>query len=86
MRFAGLSVLVALSGCTSDEPRVAGLVEVKMPVMVACTVTLPAVPAFVVDSLALDAPIDQQMKVLRAERLQRIGYERELLAALKACR
>ncbi len=86
MRFAGLSVLVVLSGCVSDEPRVAGLVEVKVPVMVACTVTLPAVPAFVVDSLALDAPIDQQMKVLRAERLQRIGYERELLAALEACR
>lgn len=86
MRFAGLLVLLLLSGCASDEAQVADLVEVKVPVMVACTVTLPAVPAFAVGLLALDAPIDLQMKVLRAERLQRIGYERELLAALEACR
>lgn len=62
------------------------LVEVKVPVPVPCKAVAPAVPVFAVESLALDATIDQQMKVLRAERLQRIGYERELLAALQVCR
>eukprot|EP01031_Cornospumella_fuschlensis_P000130 gene130-152_t len=51
------------------------LIEVKVPVLVACKAVAPAVPAFAVELLTLDATIDQQMKALRAERLQRIGYE-----------
>ncbi|MFC0227386.1 hypothetical protein [Serratia aquatilis] len=44
-----------------------------------------AVPAFAVDQLQIGASIDVQMRALRAERHQRIGYERELLAANQAC-
>lgn len=73
-----------LAGCAA--PAVPPPVEVRVPVPVPCRIELPAAPAFAVSALALDAPIDQQMKALRAERLQRIGYERELVAALDACR
>lgn len=73
-----------LAGCAA--PAVPPPVEVRVPVPVPCRVELPAAPAFAVSALALDAPIDQQMKALRAERLQRMGYELELVAALDACR
>lgn len=73
-----------LAGCAA--PAVPSPVEVRVPVLVPCRVELLAAPAFAVSALALDAPIDQQMKALRAERLQRMGYERELVAALDACR
>ncbi|WP_107329698.1 hypothetical protein [Metapseudomonas otitidis] len=73
-----------LAGCAA--PAVPPPMEVRVPVPVPCRVELPAAPAFAVSALALDAPIDQQMKALRAERLQRMGYERELVAALEACR
>ncbi|MFU6376241.1 hypothetical protein ACM792_13735 [Metapseudomonas otitidis] len=73
-----------LAGCAA--PAVPSPVEVRVPVPVPCRAELPAAPAFAVSALALDAPIDQQMKALRAERLQRMGYERELVAALDACR
>ncbi|GAC1030873.1 hypothetical protein thsps21_17000 [Pseudomonas sp. No.21] len=86
MRVAWLLPFALLSGCSTGVQPAPELVEVKVPVPVPCKAVAPAVPAFAVDSLALDAPIDQQMKVLRAERLQRIGYERELMAALEACR
>lgn len=86
MRVAWLLPFALLSGCSTGGQPAPELVEVKVPVLVACKAVAPAVPAFAVESLALDATIDQQMKVLRAERLQRIGYERELLAALQVCR
>ncbi|WCD78772.1 hypothetical protein [Pseudomonas sp. TUM22785] len=86
MRVAWLLPFALLSGCSTGGQPAPELVEVKVPVLVACKAVAPAVPAFAVESLALDATIDQQMKALRAERLQRIGYERELLAALQACR
>lgn len=73
-----------LAGCAA--PAVPPPVEVRVPVPVPCRAELPAAPAFAVSALALDAPIDQQMKALRAERLQRMGYERELVAVLDACR
>jgi hypothetical protein len=84
MNGAWLLPLGLLAGCAA--PAVPPPVEVRVPVPVPCRVELPAAPAFAVSALALDAPIDQQMKALRAERLQRMGYERELVAALNACR
>lgn len=84
MNGAWLLPLGLLAGCAA--PAVPPPVEVRVPVLVPCRVELPAAPAFAVSALTLDAPIDQQMKALRAERLQRMGYERELVAALDACR
>lgn len=77
--------ILALSGCSSAPPA-PSYVEVKVPVAVPCKTADVARPAFAVDLLSIGAPIDMQMRALRAERHQRIGYERELLAANEACK
>ncbi|HFF9830512.1 hypothetical protein V6307_15060 [Serratia marcescens] len=79
-----VSALV-LAGCSSAPPA-PSYVEVKVPVAVPCKTADIARPAFAVDQLPIGAPIDAQMRALRAERHQRIGYERELLAANEACK
>ncbi|HAT2907587.1 TPA: hypothetical protein I8393_003072 [Serratia marcescens] len=77
--------VLALSGCSSAPPA-PSYVEVKVPVAVPCKTADVARPAFAVDQLPIGAPIGMQMRALRAERHQRIGYERELLAANEACK
>lgn len=72
----------SLAGCASLTPKVQ---EVKVPVPVPCKVDSPERPAFAVDGLPSGSGIWEQMKALRAERMQRMGYERELEAAVRAC-
>ncbi|CAI0690341.1 Uncharacterised protein [Serratia liquefaciens] len=77
--------VLALSGCAGALPA-PSYVEVKVPIVVPCKTADVARPAFAVDQLPIGSPIDTQMRALRAERHQRIGYERELLAANEACK
>lgn len=77
----------ALAGCagmTPPSPEVR-TVEVKIPVPVPCMVQPVNKPAFAVDALPLGSTVPAQMRALRAERKQRIGYEAELEAALQHC-
>ncbi|WP_261115531.1 hypothetical protein [Serratia entomophila] len=78
-------IVLALSGCAGSPPA-PSYVEVKVPIAVPCKTADVARPAFAVDQLPIGATIDVQMRVLRAERHQRIGYERELIAANAACK
>ncbi|HBC5209725.1 TPA: hypothetical protein ACF2D8_002317 [Serratia marcescens] len=77
--------VMTLAGCSSVPPA-PSYVEVKVPIAVPCKTADVARPAFAVDQLPMGAPIDMQMRALRAERHQRIGYERELMAANMACK
>lgn len=77
--------VMTLAGCSSAPP-VPSYVEVKVPIAVPCKTADVARPAFAVDQLPIGATIDIQMRALRAERHQRIGYERELIAANEACK
>ncbi|MBE0150202.1 hypothetical protein [Serratia fonticola] len=77
---------MVLTGCGNAPVPPPAYVEVKVPVAVPCKTAPVAVPAFAVDQLPIGATIDVQMRALRAERHQRIGYERELLAANEVCR
>lgn len=72
----------SLAGCAGLAPKVQ---EVKVPVPVLCKVDAPERPAFAVDGLPAGSGIWEQMKALRAERMQRMGYERELEASVRAC-
>lgn len=79
---------IVLGGCAAHvadqtEPTV---VRVEVPVQIPCKTERVQRPAFAVDSLPVGAPIDQQMRALRAERRQRQGYETRLEAAVEACR
>jgi uncharacterized lipoprotein YmbA len=77
---------MVLTGCGNAPALPPAYVEVKVPVPVPCQTAPVSVPAFAVDQLKIGATIDVQMRALRAERHQRIGYERELLAANEVCR
>ncbi|WP_440530989.1 hypothetical protein [Serratia marcescens] len=77
--------VLALASC-SRHPPAPSYVEVKVPIAVPCKIADVARPAFAVDQLPIGATIDVQMRALRAERHQRIGYERELIAANEACK
>ncbi|MEX2991199.1 hypothetical protein [Serratia fonticola] len=77
---------LVLTGCGNTPALPPSYVEVKVPVAVPCQTAPVSVPAFAVDQLPIGATIDVQMRALRAERHQRIGYERELLAANEVCR
>lgn len=77
--------VLVLAGCSSASPA-PSYVEVKVPIAVPCKTADVARPTFAVDQLPIGAAIDAQMRALRAERHQRIGYERELLAANEACK
>lgn len=78
---------IGLSGCaervTAPDPV---YIEVKVPVPVPCDPGAIEAPAFAVDRLPIGSSIDKQMRALRAERHQRIGYEKELNAAVDSCR
>ena len=87
MRWIILGVVVALAGCAGQpvaepEPRV---VRVEVPVQVPCQVKAPAVPAWAAEGLRKQDSLEVKVRALLAERRQRIGYERELVATVASC-
>lgn len=87
MRWIIVGMVVALAGCTGQpvtepEPRV---VRVEVPVQVPCRVKVPAVPGWAAEGLRKEDSLEVKVRALLAERRQRIGYERELSAAVGSC-
>lgn len=77
----------ALAGCSSTgEPRVVTR-DVILPVHAPCTIPEPAKPDFADDDEDLRAAPDlfSRVRLLAAGRLQRMGYEAELVAWGRAC-
>lgn len=83
MRLITLAVALALSGCAATATKMPDMVEVPIPT--ACSVALPDPPDFAVNAVPTGAGIYVQMTALLAEREQRIGYERELVAVVQGC-
>ena len=82
-----LGICLLLAGCAGQqavepEPRV---VNVEVPVPVPCRVKAPAVPAWAAEGLRKGDSLEVKVRALLAERRQRIGYERELEAAVLSC-
>lgn len=85
MRVVLMLVMVALAGCAGQvepEPRT---VRVEVPVAVLCRVPAVEVPAWATTGLRKGDDLQTKVRALLAERLQRIGYEAQLLAANQAC-
>lgn len=83
-----LMMLFALAGCAGrpvaeSEPRI---VHVEVPVQVPCKAPQIAAPAWAAAELKAADSLEVKVRALLAERRQRIGYERELIAANEACR
>lgn len=87
MRWMIVGLVVALAGCAGQpgaepEPRV---VRVEVPVQVPCRAKAPTVPAWAAEGLRKEDSLEVKVRALLAERRQRIGYERELVAAVRSC-
>lgn len=82
---SGLMLALGLVGCAGKEAPQIQYVRVEVPVQVPCRVPEVAVPPWAADSLRKTDSLEVKVRALLAERLQRIGYEKELGAALTAC-
>ncbi len=85
MRVVLMLVMVALAGCAGQvepEPRT---VRVEVSVAVPCRVPAVEVPVWATEGLKKSDDIQTKVRALLADRLQRIGYEAQLLAANQAC-
>lgn len=88
MRLILMCALAALAGCATKppaepEPRI---VRVEVPIEVLCRTKEVVVPPWAAAGLKVDDSLEIKVRALLAERRQRIGYERELLAANEKCR
>ncbi|HBO4109881.1 hypothetical protein ACRCQY_22610 [Pseudomonas aeruginosa] len=86
MRVVLMLVMVALAGCAGQvepEPRT---VRVEVPVAVPCRVPAVEVPVWATEGLRKGDDLQTKVRALLAERLQRIGYEAQILAANQACK
>ncbi|MFL1502091.1 hypothetical protein ACI77N_12975 [Pseudomonas sp. S191] len=85
MRSLLVVLIVVLAGCAGKEPEVR-TVRVEVPVLVPCKTNEVAVPPWAATGLRKSDPLEVKVRALLAERRQRIGYERQLVAAMSACR
>lgn len=83
---SGLVLALGLAGCAGKvEPQIQ-YVRVEVPVQVPCRAPEVPVPPWAAASLRKTDRLELKIRALLAERRQRIGYERELVAAIAACR
>lgn len=80
-----LGLVFALAGCAGRQEAEPRTVRVEVPVAVPCRVPAVEVPAWAAAELKKSDDIQTKVRALLAERLQRIGYEAQLLAANRAC-
>jgi hypothetical protein len=75
---------LVLSGCAGKEPEVRA-VRVEVPVLVPCKTQQVVVPSWAANVLKKSDSLELKVRTLLAERRQRIGYEKQLEAGVKAC-
>jgi hypothetical protein len=80
-----VGVVFALAGCAGRQDAEPRLVRVEVPVVVPCRVEEVAVPPWAASTLRAGDSLEVKVRALLAERRQRIGYERELITAMKTC-
>ncbi|MBP5058813.1 hypothetical protein [Pseudomonas chlororaphis] len=85
MKLLLLGFVVLLAGCAGREPEVR-TVRVEVPVQVPCRPQEVAVPTWAAAGLRKTDSLELKVRALLAERRQRMGYERELVAAVGACK
>ncbi|WP_318010865.1 hypothetical protein [Pseudomonas sp. p1(2021b)] len=77
---------LGLAGCAGKvEPQIQ-YVRVEVPVQVPCRAPEVATPSWAAADLRKSDSLEVKVRALLAERRQRIGYEKQLKAAVRACR
>lgn len=85
MRWALISIALALAGCAGQvEPQVQ-YVRVEVPVQVPCRAPDVAVPPWAAAGLRKTDSLEVKVRALLAERRQRTAYEKQLRAIVQAC-
>ena len=72
--------------CHPDGGALREMATVEVPVQVPCKAPQILAPAWAAAELKAADSLEVKVRALLAERRQRIGYERELIAANEACR
>ncbi|QKL04838.1 hypothetical protein GEV39_14880 [Pseudomonas sp. NY5710] len=87
MRGVGVLAGIALiAGCAGKVAPEVQYVRVEVPVQVPCRAPEVAVPPWAAAGLRKTDSLEVKVRALLAERRQRIGYEKELEAAVESCR
>lgn len=82
----GSGLVLALAGCAGkSEPQIQ-YVRVEVPVQVPCRAPEVAIPPWAASGLSKSDSLEVKVRALLAERHQRIGYEKQLEAAVSSCR
>ncbi|MEL7553155.1 hypothetical protein AAGV37_25025 [Pseudomonas protegens] len=84
MKWLLVGAVVLMAGCASQQSEVR-TVRVEVPVQVPCRAPAVPVPAWATDGLKKTDSLELKVRALLAERRQRIGYEKQLGAAVSAC-
>ncbi|MNJ56698.1 hypothetical protein D3C77_522580 [compost metagenome] len=79
-------LVLTLTGCAGKVEPDIRYVRVEVPVQVPCRAPDVAVPPWAAAGLEKGDSLEAKVRALLAERRQRIGYERQLLAAVNTCR
>ena len=76
-----------LSGCATPQPPGIQIQTqtVNVPTPVYCKISIPVQPEFQFDILLKSDTIYRKTQVLLSDRLLSLGYQNELLTALKGC-
>lgn len=81
------AVTFALVACGTTQPVVKIVTQqVEVPIAVACKTETPVEPVFNFASITETNDIYDKTRALLADRALHLGYETELLAALKSCK
>ncbi|BFO56855.1 MULTISPECIES: hypothetical protein [Comamonadaceae] len=79
-----LLAMASLAGCAGTTHS--DVLQVRIPVPVACREPVPGRPSMPTEALRPDASLDDFARAAMAEIERREGYEGRLAAALEACR
>ncbi len=74
-----------LAGCAGTAEPEIRTVRVEVPVQVPCRAPSVPVPPWAAAGLKKTDSLEVKVRALLAERRQRIGYEKQLVAAVAAC-
>nr|WP_284380272.1 hypothetical protein [Pseudomonas putida] len=80
-----LACIAMLGGCAVKAAPEIHYLRVEVPVQVPCRTPLVSSPAWATAGLRETDSLEVKVRALLAERRQRIGYEKELMAAADFC-
>lgn len=76
---------MTLAGCATKPSSQMQYVRVEVPVQVPCRAPEVTLPTWAASGLRKTDSLEVKVRALLAERRQRIGYERMLVAAIASC-